>query len=202
VSVPGGQALAEKTWNPRLGIVGGISILGTTGIVRPFSCAAWIASIHRGIDVARANALPHVAGCTGATSEAAVQALYELPDHAMLDMGDFAGGMLKYLAKHPVGRVTVGGGIGKITKLAQGAIDLHSGRSQVDFDALAQMAGRADVAGANTALEAYQIVGAPLADMIAKAALDQLNARFGDAAITYDVVIIDRQGAVIARAGV
>jgi cobalt-precorrin-5B (C1)-methyltransferase len=102
VSVPGGEALALNTWNPRLGIEGGLSILGTTGIVRPFSCAAWIASIHRGIDVARANGLEHVAGCTGATSEATVQDLYDLPDYAMLDMGDVAGGMLKSLMKHPV----------------------------------------------------------------------------------------------------
>ena len=87
VSVPGGEDLARKTWNPRLGILGGISILGTTGIVIPYSCSAWIHSIHRGIDVARANFLPHVAGCTGSTSEKAVQEIYNLPDIAMLDMG-------------------------------------------------------------------------------------------------------------------
>jgi cobalt-precorrin-5B (C1)-methyltransferase len=201
VAIPGGEEIALKTWNPRLGIEGGLSILGTTGVVRPFSCAAWIASIHRGIDVARANGMTHVAGCTGATSEATVQRLYELPDYAMLDMGDFAGGMLKYLAKHPVRRVTVGGGIGKITKLAQGAIDLHSGRSQVNFSALAEMVGMPDIVDVNTALEAYQIAGAPLADLIAQAALAQLHARFGDAGIVYDVVIIDRTGTIIAQAG-
>ena len=201
ISVPGGAELAEKTWNPRLGIQGGLSILGTTGVVRPFSCSAWIASIHRGIDVARADGLAHVAGCTGATSEATVQQLYALPDHAMLDMGDFAGGMLKYLAKHPVGRVTIGGGIGKITKLAQGAVDLHSGRSQVDFAALADLAEVPEVARANTALEAYEIAGADLATRVAHAALSQVEARFGDAGITYDIVIIDRKGTIIARAG-
>lgn len=201
VSVPGGQELALKTWNPRLGIAGGLSILGTTGVVRPFSCAAWIASIHRGIDVARADGLTHVAGCTGATSESTVQALYDLPDHAMLDMGDFAGGMLKYLMKHPVGKVTVGGGIGKITKLAQGAVDLHSGRSQVDFAQLAQLSGVADVAQANTALEAYEIAGPDLARKVAQGALDQINTRFGMADIAFDVVIIDRKGTIIARAG-
>src|SRR6056297_587213 len=79
LSIPGGKALAAKTWNPRLGITGGLSVLGTTGIVRTFSCAAWIASIHRGIDVARATGIAHVAGCTGATSEQTVQALYGLP---------------------------------------------------------------------------------------------------------------------------
>ena len=199
VSVPGGAELAQKTWNPRLGIVGGISILGTTGVVRPFSCAAWIASIHRGVDVARADGLTHVAGCTGATSERVVQGLYDLPDHAMLDMGDFAGGMLKYLSKHPVSRVTIGGGIGKITKLAQGGMDLHSGRSQVDFAALAALAGRAEVAEANTALQAYEMAGAPLAEAVARQAWDVVTERFGG--MRFDIVVIDRAGAIIARAG-
>ena len=204
LSVPGGAALAEKTWNPRLGIEGGISILGTTGVVRPFSCAAWIASIHRGIDVARADGLTHVAGCTGATSEAAVQALYGLPDHAMLDMGDFAGGLLKYLAAHPVERVTIGGGIGKLTKLAQGARDLHSKRSQVDFarlNAAAQSWGLRDVAGANTALEALELAGPGLAKGIADAALETVRSILGSAPVVADTVIVNREGAVVARAG-
>lgn len=201
ISVPGGAALAQKTWNPRLGIQGGLSILGTTGVVRPFSCAAWIASIHRGVDVARADGLTHVAGCTGATSEKTVQALYGLPDHAMLDMGDFAGGMLKYLVKHPVPRVTIGGGIGKITKLAQGAVDLHSARSQVDFGALAEMTGLPEVAEANTALDAYRIGGAALAQKVADTALAQVQDRFGTNGMAFDIVVIDRAGEIIARAG-
>lgn len=199
ISVPGGVELAQKTWNPRLGIAGGISILGTTGVVRPFSCAAWIASIHRGVDVARADGLKHVAGCTGATSERVVQGLYGLPDHAMLDMGDFAGGMLKYLATHPIDRVTIGGGIGKMTKLAQGAMDLHSARSQVDFAGLADLMGAPALANANTALEAYEIGGPPLATAIAEKALAQITDRFSG--IAFDIVVIDRAGAVLARAG-
>jgi cobalt-precorrin-5B (C1)-methyltransferase len=199
VSIPDGAEIALKTWNPRLGIKGGLSILGTTGIVRPFSCAAWIASIHRGIDVARADGLTHVAGCTGATSETTVQWLYKLPDHAMLDMGDFAGGMLKYLAKNPIAHVTIGGGIGKLTKLAQGAVDLHSSRSQVDFDALAAMMDMPVLAQANTALEAYEIAGAPFATAIATQALAQVTTRFPQ--MTFDIVVIDRAGLVIGRAG-
>ena len=92
ISVPGGEQLAEKTWNPRLGIVGGISILGTTGIVHPYSCSAWIHSIHRGIDVARASGIDHVLAATGSTSEAAARRLHDFADIACLDMGDFAGG--------------------------------------------------------------------------------------------------------------
>ncbi len=201
VSVPGGQALAQQTWNPRLGIIGGISILGTTGIVRPFSCAAWIASIHRGIDVARATGQDHVAGSTGATSEAVVQKLFDLPDHAMLDMGDFAGGMLKYIAKYPVKRLTIGGGIGKMTKLAQGARDLHSGRSQVDFDQLAELAadiGHPDdrIRTCNTALEAVTLqpeIGAEVARRARLAAQSMVPET------RVDTIVIDRAGHVIGR---
>ena len=200
ISIPGGAALAQKTWNPRLGIKGGLSILGTTGIVRPFSCAAWIASIHRGIDVACAQGLSHVAGCTGATSETTVQGLYDLPDHAMLDMGDFAGGMLKYLARHPVPRVTIGGGIGKLTKLAQGARDLHSGRSQVDFRALAGALGVADVSYMNTALQVYENIGKPYAKWVAEGALLQMRAMLPEG-VQSDIVVIDRKGAILARSG-
>ncbi len=204
ISIPGGEGIARKTWNPRLGIKGGLSVLGTTGIVRPFSCAAWIASIHRGVDVACASGLTHVAGCTGATSERAVRALYGLPDHAMLDMGDFAGGLLKYLRRHPVPRLTIGGGFAKITKLAQGAVDLHSARSQVDFTALEKLDednGLPDVSDANTALEALTIAGAPLADLVAEMALVRVRNILQDADIAPDIVIIDRQGNIIARKG-
>jgi cobalt-precorrin-5B (C1)-methyltransferase len=200
VSIPGGEALAAQTWNPRLGIEGGLSILGTTGIVRPFSCSAWIASIHRGIDVARAAGQDHVAGCTGASSEAAVQALYGLPDFAMLDMGDFVGGMVKYLRRHPVPRLTVGGGLAKMLKLGQGASDLHSGRSQVDFGALAQALGDPRLAKVNTALEAYEIVGEPVAVLAARTACDQVAALVGGSGIAVDTVVTDRAGTVLATA--
>ncbi len=140
IAIPGGEALAAKTLNGRLGIVGGLSILGTTGIVVPYSCSAWIHSIHRGIDVARAAGLTHIAGATGASSEAAAQKLYDLPEIALIDMGDFVGGMLKYLRPHPVPRVTIAGGVGKMTKLAQGLIDLHSKRGAVDHALLAEFA--------------------------------------------------------------
>ncbi len=201
VGVPGGERLAARTWNPRLGIEGGLSILGTTGIVRPFSCAAWIASIHRGIDVARADGLTHVAGCTGASSEAAVQRLCGLPDHAMLDMGDFAGGMLKYLRRHPVARLTIGGGIAKMAKLAQGAGDLHSARSQVDFAALAAWVGDPRLATANTVLEAHSLAGAPLALAVADRARCVAQAMLGRAPVAVDTVVTDRAGTILARAG-
>lgn len=199
VAIPGGQRLAARTWNPRLGILGGLSVLGTTGIVRPFSCAAWIASIHRGVDVARAAGLPHVAGCTGSTSERTVQALHGLPDHAMLDMGDFAGGLLKYLRRHPVPRLTIGGGIGKMAKLAQGAMDLHSARSQVDLRALEGLAG-VPLAGAVSAAEALERAGDRLGAAVAGAARAQAEAALAGAGIAVDVVVTDRAGRIVGRA--
>ncbi len=203
ISIPGGAEIALKTWNGRLGIVGGLSILGTTGIVHPFSCAAWIASIHRGIDVARAMGLQHVAGCTGSTSEDAVQAHYGLPLEAMLDMGDFAGGLLKYLKVNPVPRLTLGGGFGKITKLAQGAMDLHSGRSQVDFVFLSQLVSdhlREAVLGANTAHHVLELVGTSIAQKVAEMALVHVQNVLNGSGTKADVMIVGRQGGIIAHA--
>ncbi|NNE22326.1 MAG: cobalt-precorrin-5B (C(1))-methyltransferase [Rhizobiales bacterium] len=211
ISVPGGAALAAKTWNPRLGIVGGLSILGTTGIVNPFSCSAWIASIHRGIDVALAEGIGHIAGATGSTSEASVKAFHGLPDQALIDMGDFVGGMLKYIRTHPVRRVTVAGGFGKMTKMAQGAMDLHSGRSQVDFDWLgdrvAELGGEAGlvdkVRGANTAKQVFDLVSAAniaLADVVAQRALVAGRETLRGADVALDTLVVDRDGVVIGKA--
>jgi cobalt-precorrin-5B (C1)-methyltransferase len=126
-SIPGGERLAEKTMNTGLGIIGGLSILGTTGIVGPYSCSSWIHSIRRGIDVACAAGLDHIAASTGATSEQTVQRLYDLPDHALIDMGDFVGGRLKYLRAHPVARLTIAAGF---AKLAGGHLALADSRER------------------------------------------------------------------------
>ena len=160
--------------------------------------------------MALANGLNHVAGCTGSTSEAAVQALYGLPDIALLDMGDFAGGLLKYLRRHPLPRLTLGGGFGKLAKLAAGHLDLHSGRSQVDFDFLARMleeiGGAAEQAAAaracNTALEVLrqaQAAGLPLGDAVAQRARETaLDVLAGETAV--EVLVFDRQGGLVGRA--
>ncbi|MGD1885643.1 MAG: cobalt-precorrin-5B (C(1))-methyltransferase [Cohaesibacteraceae bacterium] len=205
ISVPGGEEIARKTWNPRLGIEGGISILGTTGIVRPFSCAAWIASIHRGVDVARANGAIHAVGSTGATSESTAQAMFGLPDWAMLDMGDFAGGLLKYVRRHPVSRLTIAGGFGKLTKLAQGAMDLHSARSQVDFAFLASLANDqgidpGPINEANTAMEALSVAGPLLAEAVAQKARHAAIDVLGTSETRVDVLVVARDGTAIAMA--
>lgn len=212
ISVPGGDVIANDTWNPRLGILGGISILGTTGIVHPFSCSAWIHSIHRGIDVARAEGLTHVLGATGSTSEKTAQQLYNLPDGALLDMGDFAGGLLKYLRVHPVKRLTIAGGFAKMAKLAQGALDLHSGRSQVDMTFLASLIADETlthslndrILSANTALEVLEItreMGIDLASAIAAKARETAVTTLRDAPVEVDVIVTDRKGEIIGRAG-
>ena len=210
VSVVGGERLAEHTLNARLGIKGGLSILGTTGIVTPYSCAAWIASIHRGVDVARAGGLRHVAGTTGKISESAVRTLYGLEERALLEMGDFAGGFLKYLRKHPVPRVTIAGGFAKISKLAQGHMDLHSGRSEVDIAALscqlAELGAPVDLLGrAKTAHSAGALLALagdlPLADNIAKRALNVVRETIANEKISADVVIFGRDGGLLGRAG-
>ena len=210
LSIDGGEALAEKTWNPRLGIVGGLSILGTTGIVVPYSCSAWIHSIHSGIDVARASGFDHVAGSTGKTSEAAVKAHYNLADAALLDMGDFAGGLLKYMRRNPVPRLTIAGGFAKLTKLAQGHLDLHSSRSTVDFDDLAAMidglGASADLISqtrsantANQVLGLAQQAGLPLADLVARRARETALATLAGET-RCEVLVIARDGGIIGRA--
>jgi cobalt-precorrin-5B (C1)-methyltransferase len=211
IAIPGGEELARKTLNGRLGIVGGLSILGTTGIVVPYSCAAWIASIQRGIDVARAAGLVHIAGATGAGSEAAARRLFDLPETALIDMGDFVGGMLKYVRTHPVARVTIAGGVAKMTKLAQGLLDLHSARGAVDLAALAALAGaaggsaalRARIAAANTAAEAFahaQTDGIGLGNAVAEAACRVAAQVVEGASIAVDTVVFDRDGNLVGRA--
>src|SRR6202046_2823925 len=211
ISIPGGEALAAKTLNGRLGIVGGLSILGTTGIVVPYSCSAWIHSIHRGIDVARAAGLTHVAGATGASSEAGAQKLCGLPEIALIDMGDFVGGMLKYLRTHPVARVTVAGGLAKITKLGQGLLDLHSKRGEVDLAELANFAAAVGgdaqlcqrILGANTAAEAFtlaQDAGIALGDAVALAARHTAEDVIAGRDIAVEVALFDREQNLVGRA--
>jgi cobalt-precorrin-5B (C1)-methyltransferase len=210
-SIPGGEALARKTMNARLGILGGLSILGTTGIVVPYSCAAWIHSIERGIDVARAAGLEHIAAATGAVSERAVQRLYRLPDHALLDIGDFVGGTLKYLRRHPVGRLTIGGGFAKLAKLAQGHLDLHSAKSRLDPEALVELLRRA---GADPAtcqrVRGVESAGAILAGageaqtalaerVAAQARAVALATLSGGTAV--EVVVVGRDGGILALVG-
>ncbi len=214
IAIPDGRRLARQTMNGRLGIVGGLSVLGTSGIVKPYSCAAWIASIRQGVDGAAAAGTPHLAAATGRVSEQAAQALYGLDEAALIDMGDFVGATLKLIRRKPVARLTIAGGFGKISKLADGHMDLHSGRSSVDREGLVRRLAalgaseatlaQAEAAGsAGAILEVASETGLPLADAVATEARAVTLAALAGASLTpyVDVLIVDRTGCIVGRAG-
>lgn len=211
ISVAGGEEMALRTLNPRLGILGGISILGTTGIVIPYSCSAWIHSIHRGVDVARAMGFDHVAGSTGNASEMAVQKFHDLHEVQLIDMGDFVGGMLKYIRAHPVPKVTIAGGVAKMTKLSQGLLDVHSNRGSADLEGLASVAAEAGadealaarIRSANTVAEAFieaRKAGVGIGDAIAKAAWRTAAAALNDPDIALEILVFNREGELMGHA--
>lgn len=210
ISIANGEMLAQKTMNPRLGILGGLSVLGTTGVVVPYSCSAWIHSIYRGIDVANALGLTHVAACTGSTSEKTVCERYKFDESALLDMGDFAGAVLKYLRKVPIDKLTICGGFAKLCKLAQGEMDLHSSRSRLNFDQLAQWMYEAGASSAlvdqtrtaNTALEVITLAqknDIALGDLVTKRAKEVARATIsGDCEV--EIIAINRSGDIVGHA--
>ncbi len=166
ISVPGGEKMAEKTTNARLGIVGGISILGTTGIVRPFSTAAWAASVVQAVDVMGAQGLDtFVLSTGGLTERAAMRLLPDLEEVCFIEVGDFTGQAIKGAVKNGLRRGFFVGMAGKLTKLAAGVMMTHWTRSKVDNELLAEITEEAggdaqlveDVRGANTARHAYEL---------------------------------------------
>ena len=161
ISVPDGELRAKKTTNARLGILGGISILGTTGVVRPFSTESWRASVVQAVDVMAAQGLPTLVLATGGrTEKAAMRLLPELPDTCFVEVGDFTGAALRRAADAGLREVVFVGMAGKLTKLAGGVLMTHYTRSKVDLSVLAELspaALREWVAGANTARHAYEM---------------------------------------------
>ncbi|HVK74195.1 MAG TPA: cobalt-precorrin-5B (C(1))-methyltransferase [Kofleriaceae bacterium] len=150
IHVPRGEELAKQTTNARLGLVGGISILGTTGIVHPYSTAAWKASVVQEIDVAATAGARTLVLTTGGKSEQYAMALHpELPEHAFVQVGDFIGVGVRQCARRGLARAVVVGMIGKLSKMAAGKMQTHVAGSEVDLDFLATVAGEA---GADAAL--------------------------------------------------
>jgi cobalt-precorrin-5B (C1)-methyltransferase len=222
VGVECGESLALKTMNPRLGILGGLSILGTTGIVRPFSCAAYIASIHQGIDVATVNGYRHIAASTGSSSEAVIRDHYQLPEIALIEMGDFVGAVLKHLKNNrerlALDKLSICGGFGKMTKLAQGHLDLHSKASSIDLDFLADQVAElcsdesnvnelvAQVKNANTSIEVLKLcqqhepaLGLALGNNICQKAL-AVARKIVPKHIELEVWAINRQSLIVGKA--
>ncbi|GAC1596979.1 MAG: hypothetical protein NVS3B25_21660 [Hymenobacter sp.] len=161
VSVVNGALLAQKTLNARLGIVGGISILGTTGIVKPFSAEAYIASIVQGIDVALANGLTEVVINSGGRSEKLLRDRFaHLPAVGFIQYGNWIGQTLEKIASSPLASFTMGIMLGKAVKLAQGSLNTHSNQSSWDKDWVAGLAREAGYpAGRRTAIAGLSMAG-------------------------------------------
>ena len=166
ISVPDGERMARKTTNARLGILGGISILGTTGIVRPFSTASWRASVEQAISVLAAQGEDTVVLCTGGRTERGAMALFpDLPEVCFVEVGDFTGAALRQAVNHELKHIVFAGMAGKLTKLAAGILMTHYTRSKVDLDLLGHVTLAAGgtqetaelVAHANTARHAAEL---------------------------------------------
>ncbi len=140
ISIPDGEEIARKTTNARLGVIGGLSILGSTGVVQPYSTAAWRASVHLAIDVAAANGLSHVVLSTGTQSEAFAKTHLDLPEMAYIETGIFSGPSLKRCVMRGFPRATHVGMIGKFSKMAMGYFVTHVAGNQVDTGFLSDLA--------------------------------------------------------------
>ena len=151
ISVPNGEEIALKTTNARLGVMGGISILGSTGVVQPYSTAAWRASVHLAIDVAAANSLDHLVLSTGTQSEGFARGLLDLPDMAYVEAGIFSGPALKRCVMRGISRATHVGMVGKFSKMAMGYFVTHVAGNKVDTEFLASLAAEC---GASSGVQA------------------------------------------------
>lgn len=213
ISVPDGERMARKTTNRRLGILGGISILGTTGIVRPFSTASWRASVMQAVQVAAAQGERTIVLCTGGRTEAGAMALLpELPDVCFVEVGDFTGAALRVAAERGMTGVVFVGMAGKLTKLAAGVLMTHYTRSAVDTELLGRVTAEvggaaelvAEVDGANTARHAYELWESAgllraAGDVLCARVRDVLT-RFGRGALRADVAMVDFTGKVVVAA--
>ncbi|MEJ6122150.1 cobalt-precorrin-5B (C(1))-methyltransferase [Vibrio sp. 2-Bac 85] len=217
VGIENGEQIATNTMNSRLGIIGGLSILGTTGIVRPYSCAAYIASIHQGIDVARANHFTHLAASTGIASEHAIKEYYQMDEVSLIEMGDFVGAMLKYLRREKIDpksgnriqKLSISAGFGKLTKLANGHLDLNSRQSSIDFEQLANIAKnlgastelQQQILTANTTIQVLNMTKEAGLDIATVVCIDALKfaKSIVHASIEVEVWAVNRKGLFVAN---
>ncbi|MGE5763970.1 MAG: cobalt-precorrin-5B (C(1))-methyltransferase [Mycobacterium leprae] len=213
ISVPHGEVMARKTTNARLGIVGGISILGTTGIVRPFSTASWRASVEQAVSVLAAQGGRTLVLSTGGRTErAAMRLLPELPEVAFVEVGDFTGAALRQAVAHGLAAVVFVGMAGKLTKLASGVLMTHYTRSRVDHGLLGDVTAAAggpsglaaEVSAANTARHAYELWEAA---GVLRAAGDELCRRVRDVLVRFsggrlgaEVAMVDFAGSRVVAA--
>lgn len=211
ISVPGGEEMAKKTTNARLGLLGGISILGTTGIVRPYSTAAFKASVMQEIDVAAAGGLCDLVLTTGGKSEQYAMALYpHLPAEAFIQVGDFIGVGVKQCARRGIARAIVVGMMGKLSKMANGKMQTHAAGSEVDMEFLASLAAElsasdeliASIRQANTARHVLELcreaslVG--ITSLVCKRVVEQCRQHAGGT-LTVQACLVDFGGALLGR---
>ncbi len=210
ISVPKGEELALKTDNPRLGILGGISILGTSGIVIPYSTASFAASIRQSLDVTIAMGNDTVVLTTGGRSEDFSRNIINLPDHCFVQMGDFSRYTIQQCAKKMIKKAYIAGFIGKLTKIAMGIKQTHVKGSKVDMRFLSQLAQRCnaniktidEIKKANTARHVYEIAAREnlvgFFDMICSEVYKQMT-RHSENKLEIDVIMFDFDGKVIGR---
>lgn len=211
ISVPDGEEIAKKTDNPRLGILGGISILGTTGLVLPYSTASFAASIRQGLDVATAMDADTIVLTTGGRSEDYARELFKLPDHCFIQMGDFAGYSIKQCAnKMSIRHVIIAGFIGKLTKMAMGIKQTHVAGSHVDMEFMARLATECEaptsvveeISAANTARHVSEIIKknniVSYYDHICKRVYEQMH-EYAKGRLQIEVILFEFDGAVIGR---
>jgi cobalt-precorrin-5B (C1)-methyltransferase len=210
ISVPKGEEIAKKTDNPRLGILGGISILGTTGIVMPYSTASFAASIRQSLDVAIAMGADTVVLTTGGRSEDFAKELFKLPDHCFVQMGDFAGYSIKQCTNKKLQKAIIAGFIGKLTKMAMGVKQTHVAGSHVDMEFMARLAAEckasaavvSEIRGANTARHVSEIVTknnvAGYFDLVCKKVHEQMN-EHAKGQLEIEVIMFEFDGKIIGR---
>ncbi|MEC7711474.1 MAG: cobalt-precorrin-5B (C(1))-methyltransferase [Thermoproteota archaeon] len=210
VSVPKGKELGPKTDNPRIGIVGGISILGTSGIVIPYSTASFAAAIRQQISVVNTMNDDSVVLTTGGRSEDFAREIIDLPDHSFIQMGDFSGYTIKQCAKQGLKKAYVAGFIGKLAKMAAGVKQTHVKGGKVDMKFLSELAKRCNangdtiskILGANTARNVQEIIIEDKVDgffdEITKETCNQMR-QHSDEKIPVEVILFDFDGKVLSR---
>ena len=211
ISVPSGVKLGPKTDNPRIGIMNGISILGTSGIVIPFSTASYAASIRQNIDVAIAMGDDTLVLATGGRSEDFARKVVSLPDHCFVQMGDFSGYTIKQCVQKSIKKVHVVGFIGKLAKMAAGVKQTHVKGSKVDMAFLAGLAQRcnadagviAEIKKANTARHVSEIITQNkipgFFESVCGETYRQMRRHSGNK-IALEVILFDFDGSILARA--
>jgi cobalt-precorrin-5B (C1)-methyltransferase len=210
ISVPKGKELGPKTDNPRIGILNGISILGTSGIVIPFSTASYAASIRQNLDVAIAMGNDTVVLTTGGRSEDYAKKIIDLPEHCFVQMGDFSGYTIQQCAKKEIKKAYVVGFIGKLAKMAAGVKQTHVKGSKVDMNFLAELARKCNadektiesIRKANTARHVSEIIVEKnirgFFEEICNKTYNHMR-KHSEEKVPLDVILFDFDGNILAR---